>query len=70
MEICPLSEELFRADGQTDRYDQANGLLFFQFCLRASKGISYGFCSYTRGCLRINDMSRNSSASIVTIFKL
>jgi hypothetical protein len=30
-QICPAGAELFYADGQTDRHDQANSC-FWQFC--------------------------------------
>jgi hypothetical protein len=35
-EICPLGAELFHADRQTDRHDEANNL-FSQFCEYTSK---------------------------------
>ena len=36
MKVRPVAAELFHADGQTDRYDEANSR-FSQFCLRAKK---------------------------------
>jgi len=36
MEICPVGAELFLADEQTDRHDDANSL-FSQFCEGAWK---------------------------------
>jgi len=33
MEICPVGAEPFHADGQTDRYDEANRRIE-QFCER------------------------------------
>ena len=35
MKIRPVGAELFRADGQTDRHDEANS----RFCKRAWKGL-------------------------------
>ena len=36
MKICPVGAELFRADGQTDRHDEANSR-FSQFCEKRLK---------------------------------
>jgi hypothetical protein len=34
-ENLPVGAELFRADGRTDRHDEANSRFFLQFCERA-----------------------------------
>jgi len=38
MKIRPVGAESMRADGQTDRHDEANSL-FSQFCERAYKDV-------------------------------
>ena len=40
MKILPMGAELFRADGQTDRHDEAISR-FSQFCERAKKKASF-----------------------------
>jgi hypothetical protein len=37
MKICPVRAELFQADGQTDRHDQANTRFFFNFVIAYQK---------------------------------
>jgi hypothetical protein len=43
MKICPVRAELFYADGQTDRYDQANVLFFFNSANAYQKASVTGF---------------------------
>jgi len=42
MKIRPVAAELFHADGQADRHDEANSG-FLQFCERAEKWRDLGF---------------------------
>jgi hypothetical protein len=37
MEICPVRDELFHADGQKGGYDQANDLFFFNSAYACQK---------------------------------
>ena len=43
MKIRPMGAELFNADGQTDRHDEANGR-FSQFWERAYKCTEWNAC--------------------------
>jgi len=40
MKICPEGAEMFHADTQTDRHDNANSC-FLKFCESAKKSLSY-----------------------------
>jgi len=42
MKICPVAVELFHADGQADRHDEANSG-FLQFCELTEKWRDLGF---------------------------
>jgi len=58
MEIFPVEAELFHADGQTDRHDEANSR-FSQFCEGAWKsdpawGLAVGYCEEDEGPSSVN----------------